>query len=582
MEGLLYNDTYSYWLDSGGCNTSSEGIHILGSSQERIEYWQEDNNVLHYTNNNTSKTLPQEVFSGDILSYLDLKLRSNNNHVVEFVDQNGQHYNQLPFDFCGGYVGFLGYEVRHDTRRFLVEQSPNHQHQPYTQQNNSRVPTAAFVWADKSYVYWNASWYLVGVARTPAELYNLREWMNQTADVLSGVPLPVNSAFPKRQSTNTKPTFVPTRSRETYKSNVDECMEYIRQGESYELCVTNALEATVPKKLRPLDLYQRLRRRNTAPFSAYFNWNARGDDTKGVLAVCCSSPERFVSVKRNENGFQVEAKPIKGTCARVAPSDGVYRSEQEQAEDDQRAEVLRGSVKNRAENLMIVDLLRNDLSRVCKTGSVHVAKLMHIESYATVHQMVSTVRGTLKETSTAVDVLKACFPGGSMTGAPKLRTCELLDHLEEGAARGVYSGCLGYISVNGCMDMNIVIRTAVLTPATDDQWKVSIGAGGAIVALSESEDEYQEMLLKASAVIEAVEDWAVGHVHSTKDDAQRKHDNTAHREGSTGIARVASEPAALTYSADTIDITYNDDNKSKMMQNTAAQRYDSRRHDRVC
>jgi para-aminobenzoate synthetase len=166
-------------------------------------------------------------------------------------------------------------------------------------------------------------------------------------------------------------------------------------------------------------------------------------------------------------------------------------------------------MKNRAENLMIVDLLRNDMSRVCKTGSVHVSKLMDIESFATVHQMVSTIRGTLSDSCNAIDLLRASFPGGSMTGAPKIRTMEILQELEQDVDRGPYSGSLGYLSVNGCMDMNIMIRSATVTPSeTKDEWKVSIGAGGAITALSDAEDEYDEMLLKARAVKQAVEKWA--------------------------------------------------------------------------
>ena len=207
---------------------------------------------------------------------------------------------------------------------------------------------------------------------------------------------------------------------------------------------------------------------------------------------------------------------------------------------------------------MIVDLLRNDMSRVCKIGSVHVAKLMAIESYTTVHQMVSTIRGTLstlsKETkgdssnysgshsitpgsvatgiedkqaeqATSINLLKACFPGGSMTGAPKLRTMELLDEMEEHVDRGPYSGSLGYISVNGCIDMNIIIRSAVVAPERHEcdsfkdedvtncrRYKISIGAGGAITALSNIQDEYAEMMLKARAIVQSAEEWAIRNV----------------------------------------------------------------------
>ncbi len=220
--------------------------------------------------------------------------------------------------------------------------------------------------------------------------------------------------------------------------------------------------------------------------------------------------------------LQAEAKPIKGTCARVLPGNGICRTDSEAREDERRARSLELSLKNRAENLMIVDLLRNDMSRVCQIGTVHVAKLMDIESFATVHQMVSTIRGTLAESSTSIDLLRASFPGGSMTGAPKVRTMELLEILEQRVDRGPYAGSLGYLSVNGCMDMNIIIRSAVITPSrikddfdgddasrrAVDGWKVSIGAGGAITALSEAQDEYDEMQLKANAVVASVQEWA--------------------------------------------------------------------------
>jgi para-aminobenzoate synthetase len=254
---------------------------------------------------------------------------------------------------------------------------------------------------------------------------------------------------------------------------------------------------------------------------------------KSAVAICCTSPERFVAVKRKGHlvddlpSWDVEAKPIKGTIQRILPSHGRNTlTELEAMYDQELKHQLESSVKDRAENLMIVDLLRNDLSQVCKTGSIHVSKLMDIESFTTVHQMVSTIRGTLTESKNSIDVLKACFPGGSMTGAPKLRTMELLYEIEERACRGPYSGCLGYISLNGCMDMNIIIRSAIVTPEwtvqdglnsdqENDLWKVSIGAGGAITALSQPIDEYNEMKLKASAIISAVEEWA-SHLQNEK------------------------------------------------------------------
>jgi para-aminobenzoate synthetase len=310
---------------------------------------------------------------------------------------------------------------------------------------------------------------------------------------------------------NERLAFIPNRPRETYERNIAECLEQIRLGESYELCLTNQLEAKVDTPLSSFQLYQILRRRNPAPYSAFFNWNMdQKDPASSSLSICCSSPERFISVHRQpDRSLQAEAKPIKGTCARVLPKNGVKRNEAEDREDARRARALELSIKNRAENLMIVDLLRNDMSRVCQIGSVHVAKLMAIESYATVHQMVSTIRGTLDITqASSVDLLRACFPGGSMTGAPKVRTMELLEEMEEQIDRGPYSGSLGYLSLNGSMDMNIIIRTALVEPLENGGRKVSIGAGGAITALSDATDEYEEMLLKASAVVKAVQEWA--------------------------------------------------------------------------
>ena len=227
----------------------------------------------------------------------------------------------------------------------------------------------------------------------------------------------------------------------------------------------------------PLSLYRALRRVNPAPFSSFVRF--------GDAAVLSSSPERFLRVGRDR---WVEAKPIKGTSRRGETP----------AEDVRLAERLRGDEKNRAENLMIADLLRNDLGSVCEVGTVHVPDLMQVESYETVHQLVTTVRGLLREGLGPLDCIRACFPAGSMTGAPKLRTMRIIDELE-GGPRGVYSGAIGYLGLDGGCDLSVAIRTIVLDGAT-----ATIGAGGAIVMQSDAEEEYEEMLLKARAALRAV------------------------------------------------------------------------------
>ena len=253
-------------------------------------------------------------------------------------------------------------------------------------------------------------------------------------------------------------------------------IDYIEAGDIYQANITQRFRAKLPAGFDRLSLYQALRMRNPATFGAYLDFG-----TTGILS---SSPERFLKL----GDGNVETRPIKGTRPRGRSA----------AEDQALAAELLASAKDRAENLMIVDLLRNDISRVCKIGSVKVPTLFGLESYATVHHLVSVVAGELAPGRSAVDLLRACFPGGSVTGAPKIRAMEIIAELEP-TARGPYCGSIGYLSADGGMDSNIVIRTYCIQGQD-----LTFQVGGGIVADSDPHAEYEESLAKAKALIEVL------------------------------------------------------------------------------
>jgi para-aminobenzoate synthetase component I len=246
---------------------------------------------------------------------------------------------------------------------------------------------------------------------------------------------------------------------------------YLKEGDCYQVNLSQRFSATCEGD--PWFAYAKLREMNAAPFSAYLNYPE--------AQILSSSPERFLKLCHG----RVETKPIKGTRPRRAYP----------ASDWQQIDLLRNSTKDRAENLMIVDLLRNDLSKTCTTGSVKVPNLFAIESYATVHHLVSTITGQLAEGRHALDLLKSCFPGGSITGAPKIRAMEIIEELELNR-RGVYCGAIGYMGFDGNMDTNIAIRTLVHSHGNIRFW-----AGGGIVNDSVAEEEYQECFDKANALL---------------------------------------------------------------------------------
>jgi para-aminobenzoate synthetase component I len=269
----------------------------------------------------------------------------------------------------------------------------------------------------------------------------------------------------------------PLRSNFTaqqYIRSVSKVREYIAAGDVFQVNLSQRFEAAL--RIPPYELYSRLRRLNPAPFASYLNFPA--------VTIVSASPERFLRVQ----GDLVETRPIKGT--RPRGKDAV--------EDRRLARELTGSLKDRAENVMIVDLERNDLGRVCRYGTVKVAELAVLEAFPTVFHLTSTIQGRLRPDRDSIDLLKAAFPGGSITGAPKVRAMEIIDELEP-TRRSVYTGCLGYLSFDRCMDLSIVIRTLLIKGG-----RAYFQVGGGITYDSDPEAEYMETLDKAKALIRAL------------------------------------------------------------------------------
>jgi para-aminobenzoate synthetase len=439
----------AFWLDSsmldprGRFSFMGDASGPLGST---IEY-DAGRGELRVSSGGRTTVLDESIF--DYLSREMRRLRSLS--------------DELPFDFNCGFAGYFGYELKSDCGGDSAHRSD--------------LPDAHFVFADRMIAFDHAEGctYVLGVAE-PGDADALGRWIAETGERLASLPPIAEPEWSEQAGERDPVEFSLSRSHRRYLEDIEACKRHLRDGETYEICLTNKVTAAVGPD--PLPLYRTLRRINPAPFSAYLRI--------GDAAVLSSSPERFLSIGRDR---WVEARPIKGTGRRA----------EDPAEDARLAEELRADEKTRAENLTITDLLRNDLGVVCEIGTVHVPDLMRVESYETVHQLVSTVRGLLREELEPPDCIRACFPGGSMTGAPKKRTMELIDGIE-GEARGVYSGAIGYLGLGGGCDLSIVIRTIVV-----DGEIATIGVGGAIVMQSDAEDEYQEILLKAAAPMRAID-----------------------------------------------------------------------------
>lgn len=447
---LFAGAPHSFWLDSSAVVAGFSRFSLMGDDRgslaEFLTY-----RVADQTGTVQRPGRAPELIRGSFFDYLDAQLRRRALPAVP----------GLPTAFNLGYVGYLGYELKAETGGSAEHRSP--------------WPDAALIFADRAVLFDHvegACYLLCLGPEVPCG--EVTTWLDTTSARLASLP---SASTPEtRLEMVTPPAQVELRhDKDAYLKRIVQCLREIDDGESYEVCLTNT--ATVPAPIDPLRTYRYLRQISPVPYGALLSL--------GSLTVLSASPERFVTIDAQR---MVESGPIKGTRPRGATPEA----------DQWLREDLARHEKDRAENVMIVDLVRNDLNTVCEVGSVHVPKLFEVETYAQVHQMVSTIRGRLRPEASPVDCVRAAFPGGSVTGAPKIRTMEIIDGLEDGP-RGVYSGALGWFALSGAVDLSIVIRTIVA-----DADHVTFGIGGAIVASSDPEEEFEETLVKSSAMVSAI------------------------------------------------------------------------------
>jgi para-aminobenzoate synthetase len=442
-----------FWLDSSRAEAGLSRFSYMGATNGPLS------ETLRYNLN--SKTVTVSTLKHDLGRQLT-EGQDFFSFVRGYLQQKGYfHDESLPFDFQCGLVGYFGYEMKYES--LAKSESP---------QQHSSLPDAYLLFVDRMLVIDHQLNDIYVIALMPGT--EIEDWLQSTIAEIQRLDVLVTPSTVAVNTHSHSPRSIHLRADyETYTAQINECLQQIALGESYELCLTNQLVVD-GCTIQPFEFYEALRDSNPAPYASFFDFKN--------FAVVSSSPEKFISVDRQ--GL-VESKPIKGTIKRGATVD----------EDNELKKRLQTSKKDFVENLMITDLIRNDLGRVCQIGSVCVPKLMDVESYATVHQLVTTVQGQLSPHQDAVDCFKAAFPPGSMTGAPKLRSTQILERLE-GRPRGIYSGAIGFFSLNQTCHFNVVIRTAVLQSNS-----ISIGCGGALVMESKIDEEFDEVLLKGRALV---------------------------------------------------------------------------------
>ncbi len=371
--------------------------------------------------------------------------------------QNAETIKELP-PFQGGAAGFFGYDLGRQLEN-IKEDTPN----------NQAMPDMAIGIYDQVLAHDNKtkqSW-IITHARNKDEARTKQKHL-----------LRLFAQEPERAGHSCADLpWEPVFDTHDYKENIKKIISYINEGDIFQANMTQRFDAELPENFAPFEHYLNLREVNPAPFAGFMDL--------GQVKISSASPERFISI----NDGNVQTRPIKGTRPHV-----------EDTKIDQRyRDALINSEKDNAENTMIVDLLRNDLSKVCEMDSVEVTELCKLETFASVHHLVSTIKGKLKPTHTPLDLMRACFPGGSITGAPKIRAMEIIEELEQ-TRRGPYCGSLAFIGFDGTMDSNILIRTLVY-----EGNNVSLQAGGGITADSNADDEYQELFDKAEALFRSFE-----------------------------------------------------------------------------
>ncbi|GAA6061537.1 hypothetical protein JCM10212_002744 [Sporobolomyces blumeae] len=482
------------WLESARPTGTPQFSHLFNPSATQ-SYTERSHSLVIRSADASARTVQLDA-SSTVFDYLSLehnRLQASTTIMPISDPRTEPELETVPV----GFVGYIGYEMKHVTMPLSRPRSRTAPLEPGGTSDDASAPEPGteFAFANRvlSFAHETGQWYASGLVRSDEEAGAVDEdrfeygissdawttWIDSLkAYFASSSPSPSTLVDPSPVPLS----FVPDQSRDAYIASIDRAREQIVLGNAYELCLTTQFRSTLPRDSPlvedPYSMYLSLRKTNPAPYSAYFHLPLSD------LTLMSSSPERFL---RQTRDGQVSMKPIKGT---------VRRCLDDRDEDERRKATLEADEKERAENLMIVDLIRNDLLGFCEEDSVEVPGLMKIETYETVHQMVTTVVGQIKQGVTPFDAVSQAFPPGSMTGAPKLRSLQLLDSLERGNRRGIYSGVFGYVSVDGASDWSVVIRTLIKRGR-----ELTLGAGGAITHLSDPAKEWEEVLTKIEAVL---------------------------------------------------------------------------------